>query len=397
MAHYKYLIVGGGMTGDSAVKGIRSVDKDGSIGVFGSDTHLPYNRPPLTKGLWKGDALDSIWRGTEKDGAELTLGRMIRALDARNKRVTDDLGVDHTFDKMLLATGVSPRRLDFGGDGVIHYRTLDDYERLRKLTQEKDTFAVIGGGFIGSELSAALAMNGKQAHLVFPGAGIGGNLFPADLSLFLNDYYREKGVDVAPGCEVYKAEARDGGYAVGLRNGKTGETRDISVDGVIAGIGTVPNVELAQEAGLTVNNGIRVNASLQTDHPDIYAAGDVASFHDPVLDEWRRVEHEDNANAMGDFAGKAMAGAGGEFRHLPFFYSDLFDLGYEAVGDVDSRLETFSDWKDPFREGVVYYLRNGRVRGVLLWNVWEQVDAARALMAESGPFQPAELKGRLPA
>ena len=127
------------------------------------------------------------------------------------------------------------------------------------------------------------------------------------------------------------------------------------------------------------------------------AEGDVASFHNPTLDQWLREEHEANANTMGRLAGRAMAGAAVAYDHLPSFYSDLFELGYEAVGELDSRLETVADWKEPYHEGVVYYLRDGRVRGVLLWNVWEQVDAARRLIAEAGPFRPADLKGRLPA
>ncbi|HKB07290.1 MAG TPA: FAD-dependent oxidoreductase, partial [Candidatus Polarisedimenticolia bacterium] len=161
--------------------------------------------------------------------------------------------------------------------------------------------------------------------------------------------------------------------------------------------GVEPNIELAAAAGLRVENGVRVDASLRTSSPDIFAAGDVASFHNPLLDQWLRVEHEDNANSMGGMAGRAMAGETVSYDHLPFFYSDLFELGYEAVGEVDPRLETVADWKDPFHEGVVYYLRGGRVRGVLLWNVWEQVDAARRLIAEPGPFRAENLKGRLPA
>ena len=132
-------------------------------------------------------------------------------------------------------------------------------------------------------------------------------------------------------------------------------------------------------------------------HPDVYAAGDVANFYNPALDRRLRVEHEDNANTMGRRAGQAMAGRAVNYDHLPSFYSDLFELGYEAVGELDSRLETVADWKQPYQEGVVYYLREGRVRGVLLWNVWEQVDAARKLIAEPGPVRPESLRGRLPA
>jgi NADPH-dependent 2,4-dienoyl-CoA reductase/sulfur reductase-like enzyme len=122
----------------------------------------------------------------------------------------------------------------------------------------------------------------------------------------------------------------------------------------------------------------------------------VANFYNPALDQRWRVEHEDNANTMGSLAGKAMAGQTVSYDYLPYFYSDLFELGFEAVGEVDARLETVADWKEPNREGVIYYLRDGRVRGVLLWNVWDQVDAARKLIAEAGPFRAEDLRGRLP-
>jgi 3-phenylpropionate/trans-cinnamate dioxygenase ferredoxin reductase subunit len=134
---------------------------------------------------------------------------------------------------------------------------------------------------------------------------------------------------------------------------------------------------------------------LCTSHPDIYAAGDVAEFYNPALEKRVRVEHEDNANSMGRLAGRNMAGKSERYDHLPFFYSDMFHLGYEAVREVDSRLETFADWKRPNEEGVIYYLRNGRQRGVLLWNVREQVEAARQLIAQPGPFTAVNLKGRL--
>jgi len=139
-----------------------------------------------------------------------------------------------------------------------------------------------------------------------------------------------------------------------------------------------------------------VNEFLQTSHEDIYTAGDVANFDSPHLGKRIRVEHENNALTMGEMAGKNMAGARESYNHLPFFYSDLFDLGYEAVGELDSRLEIIEDWKDPFREGVVYYLEEGRVRGVLLWNTWGQVDHARELIRTKDQFTAKKLKGLLP-
>jgi NADPH-dependent 2,4-dienoyl-CoA reductase/sulfur reductase-like enzyme len=397
MGHYKYLIIGGGMTGDAAVHGIREVDHACSIGVIGAEPHRSYNRPPLSKALWKGKPLASIWRKTHIPGLKLHIGRVACKLDAQNMSVTDDQGAIYTFEKLLLATGSTPRRLPFGGDQIIYFRTLDDYRQLRGLTDKGRRFAVIGGGFIGSEIAAALAMNGKEVILIFPGDSIGSHLFPSDLANYLNEFYRQKGVDVSAGQNVVAMESQRGKSVLQLRGARSNSEQEIEVDGVIAGIGVEPNVELAQAAGVILENGIRVDSSLRTNLPHIYAAGDVASFHNLTLDKWLRVEHEDNANTMGRLAGRAMAGETVSYDHLPSFYSDLFELGYEAVGEMDARLETVADWKQPYREGVVYYLRDGRVRGVLLWNVWDQVDAARELIAEPGPFTAVNLKGRLPA
>ena len=185
MPNYTYLIVGGGMTAGAAVGGIAEVDPNGSVGLIGAESHPPYDRPPLSKGLWKGKALDSIWRKLPGQSVELRQGRKAVTLDAEHKRVTDDQGAVYTYDKLLLATGGTPRRLPFGGDDVIYFRTLDDYERLRGLTGRGRRFAVVGGGFIGSEVAAALAMTGEKVVMAFPGDGIGGRLFPADLSGFL--------------------------------------------------------------------------------------------------------------------------------------------------------------------------------------------------------------------
>ncbi|MGH7171782.1 MAG: NAD(P)/FAD-dependent oxidoreductase [Gemmataceae bacterium] len=397
MPDYTYLIVGGGMTADAAVHGIRRVDSTGPIGLIGAESHPPYNRPPLSKGLWKGKPLESIWRKSAHSPAQLHLGRTARTLDAHNRRVTDDQGTTYTYNKLLLATGGTPHRLPFGGEDIIYFRTLDDYQRLRAQTEKGQHFVVIGGGFIGSEVAAALAMNGKKVTLLFPEATIGARVFPADLSQFLNDYYRQKNVEVGAGEQVVGMDKRGNQCVLRVRNPQNGSEKEIAADGVVAGIGIAPNVELAQQAGLQVDNGIIVDAALRSSDPNIYAAGDVAAFHNPALGRRVRVEHEDNALTMGRLAGQSMAGRVVSYDHIPSFYSDLFDLGYEAVGEVDARLETVADWKEPHREGVVYYLRDGRVRGVLLWNVWEQVDAARKLIAEPGPFHPADLKGRLPA
>ncbi len=397
MAHSKYLIVGGGLAADAALRGIREVDATGPITVIGDERDLPYDRPPLSKGLWKDKSIVSIWRQTNAPGVEFLLGRTVRTLDPRGKQVTDSQGATYTYDKLLLATGGTPRRLPFGGDDIIYFRTLADYRRLRELTERGRNFAVIGGGFIGSEVAAALAMNDRHVTMAFPDNAVGGRVFPPDLGRFLNDRYRQAGVELIVPGTVNRVERRGERLAVQIQDGGSSGQREILVDGVVAGIGIVPNVELAQAAGLKVDNGIVVDENLATSAPDVYAAGDVAAFFSPVLARVLRFEHEDNANMMGLVAGRNMAGAAHPYHHLPFFYSDLFELGYEAVGELDARLQTVVDWKERYREGVIYYLRDGRVRGVLLWNVWEQVKEARKLIAEPGPFTPENLKHRLPA
>jgi len=395
MPEYKYLIVGGGMAADAASGGIRAVDRDGSIGMIGAEPEPPYNRPPLSKALWKGEPEDSIRRMSDDHAVERRLGRTATSVDPRAKRVVDDRGESYGYDTLLLATGGTPRRLPFGGDDIIYYRTLEDYRRLRARAGSGTRAAVIGGGFIGSEIAAALAMNGCSVTMIFPEDAIGARVYPRDLAQFLNGYYREKGVDVLAGCSVHGYEARDGRAVLLARSGAN--ERRVEADVVVAGIGITPNIRLAEEAGLRTGNGIEVDEFLRASDPCIFAAGDVAAFASPALGRRIRVEHEDNANTMGAHAGRNMAGQMEPYKHLPFFYSDLFELGYEAVGDLDARLETFADWKTPFQEGVVYYLAEGRVAGVLLWNVWGQVDAARALIEAKETLVPADLAGRLPA
>ena len=338
----------------------------------------PYKRPPLTKGLWSGGDEAKIWKNTADAGAEVILGRRIVALDLAARRATDDQGDDYAYEKLLLATGGTPRRLGGGDDQVIYYRTLDDFRKLRQITEGGANVVVIGAGFIGSELAASLTSAGAKVTMVFPEAGVTSRVLPDGLARFVAEYFREKGVEMLSEDTVASVE----GTTV-----HTGSGRTLQADAVVAGLGIVPNVELAEAAGLPVDNGIVVDRYGRVDgRDDVFAAGDVANYPNLVLGGQFRVEHEDHANTHGRFVGANMAGANQPYDHLPLFYSDLFDLGYEAVGEVDSRLATVETWEEPNRKGTIAYVDDaGRPRGFLLWNVWDKVDAARELIRAGEP------------
>lgn len=386
---FDHLIIGAGMTADAAAHAIHETDPGASIGVIGAEKHPPYNRPPLSKALWKDAGENSIWRPTADSGAQLFLGRRAVALDADAHTVTDDRGDRYEYGKLLLATGGSARRPAFEGDRILAYRSLDDYHRLLELAGKNARIVVIGGGFIGSEIAAALAGHGCRVTMVFPEPVLGARAYPADLCRFIEAYYREHGVDVLAGRKVTNGEQVGARVKLVLDDGGT-----LEADAVVAGLGIIPETALAEAAGAQIDNGIVVDECMRTTVIDIFAAGDVANFPSQTLGR-RRVEHEDTANSTGRIAGLAMAGKPEPYAELPFFYSDLFDLGYEAVGTLDARLEMIEDWVEPNREGVIYYLDQGRVRGVLLWNTWGRVDAARALIADVGPHSEQTLRGRI--
>jgi 3-phenylpropionate/trans-cinnamate dioxygenase ferredoxin reductase subunit len=395
---FRYLIVGGGLAGASAIEGIRELDDVGTILLVGREERLPYDRPPLSKKLWTGDKkVEDILAYEEtfykENEVQMLLGTTIVELDAQNKTVTDNTGDSFQFDKLLLATGGIPRRLSIpGGDmaEILYYRYLDDYARLRLEATVGKSAVVIGGGFIGSEMAAALTMNGVEVTMIFPEPYLVQRVFPEYLGRAIQDRYQERGIKIMHDNKPAAFSRSETKVYT-----RTESERHFESDLVVVGIGITPAVELATGAGLQVSNGIVVNEYLQSSQPDIYAAGDNASFPYQALGQQMRVEHWDNALSQGKWAGRNMAGAHEPFDYMPYFYSDLFEFGYEAVGEVDARLETFADWEKENDTGVIYYLKDNKVRGVMLCNVWDKLDAARELIRSGKRMSPRHLRGAI--
>jgi 3-phenylpropionate/trans-cinnamate dioxygenase ferredoxin reductase subunit len=395
---YRYAIAGGGLTGGFAVEGIRKHDPNGTIALIGSEKHLPYDRPDLSKKLWFGKKKVEQIFPHDKDyyasnGVDAVLGTQVVGLDAARRVITDGRANTYRYDKLLLATGGFPRTLDLpGGDlpGICYFRYLDDYLKLREQAAEGRSAVVIGGGFIGSEIAAALTINKVQVTMVFPAAYLVHRVFPAALGRALTDLYVSRGIVVETNDAPASFEQAGDRFVTQTRNGKR-----IESDLVIAGVGILPAVKLAETAGLAVENGIAVNEFLQTSNPDVYAGGDAAVFPYQALGKRMRIEHWDNAVNQGRHAGENMAGAGAPFAYMPYFYSDLFEFGYEAVGDVDPRLETFADWRKENETGVIYYLEDGAVRGAMMCNVWDKVPDARELIRQGKKMTAEDLRGAI--
>jgi NADPH-dependent 2,4-dienoyl-CoA reductase/sulfur reductase-like enzyme len=397
---HKYVIAGGGLAAASAIEGIRRHDPQGSILMLARENFSPYHRPPLSKGLWSGKSTmadlpvhdDAFYR---ESAVEMLLRREVVELDPGGHRVWDERGVEYGYDRLLLATGGRPRRLVVSGPEVdeLHYfRNLEDYLYLRQRLPRFEHALVIGGGFIGAELAAALRHAGKEVTFLYDQEYPLARVLPRELGRFVADYYRQQGVETVSEDRVVALEEGQG-----LVQARTAGGSVISTQTVLVGVGIEPEVDLAEAAGLDVDDGVVVDEFARTTDPDIYAAGDVARYPCVPLQRSLRVEHWDHAIQQGRCAGANMAGAVEPYEGIPYFFSDLFDLGFEAVGDLDPTLRIETVWREPFREGVVFYLRDDVVRGVLLWNVWEAVDWARGLVREARPMSAAERVTAMPA
>lgn len=463
--HATYILVGAGTASFAAYRAIRKADNNAKVLIIGEEEYPPYMRPPLSKELWYCDDDELVsqlkfkqWNGKERGiffepeaffckpgelpskeegGVALLKGKKVIGINSKEQKVKLDGGAEIRYDKLLLAPGGIPRNLPIFENSsdeikkrITLFRKIVDFKDLDDALKEAKSVAVVGGGFLGSELACALGHRGKKTGMnvlqIFPEDGNMGRVLPKYLTEWTTNKVRKEGVNVIPNSTVEHVSFKDNQVNLRLNSGE-----ELQADRVIVAVGLEPNVELANVAGLEVDpilGGFHVNSELQA-KSNIWVAGDAACFYDPNLGR-RRVEHHDHAVVSGRLAGENMTGAGKPYWHQSMFWSDLGpDVGYEAIGLVDSVLPTVGVWakateadtpkavveatgegvrsetegegsepspvaltqpaapvpttsSEEFGKGVVFYMRGKRVVGVVLWNVFNRMPLARKIIKE---------------
>ncbi|XP_043912944.1 apoptosis-inducing factor 1, mitochondrial isoform X2 [Protopterus annectens] len=465
-SHVPYLLIGGGTASFAAARSIRARDPGARVLIISEENELPYMRPPLSKELWFSDdpsAVETLrfkqWNGKERSiyfqppsfyvspkdllyvehgGVAILTGKKVIDMDVRGNKVTLDDDSHISYEKCLIASGGTPRNLpafERAGEEVQKrttlFRKIEDFKSLEKISREAKSITVVGGGFLGSELACALGKRARDRELdviqMFPENGNMGKVLPEYLSNWTTEKVRKEGVNVMPNSVVKSVQFKDGKLSIKLKDG-----RMVQTDHIVAAVGLEPNVELAKSSGLEVDSdfgGFRVNAELQA-RSNIWVAGDAACFYDIKLGR-RRVEHHDHAVVSGRLAGENMTGAAKPYWHQSMFWSDLGpDVGYEAIGIVDSSLPTVgvfakasqkdtpkaateesgtgirseSETEDTaskvsipsstssgphvpeqgedYGKGVVFYMRDRVIVGIVLWNIFNRMPIARKIIKD---------------
>lgn len=338
MRKFDYLILGGGVVAGYAAQEFAQQKRKGTnVAIISADQALPYERPPLSKGYLAGEkeTQDVLINDPDFYGEneiEVFLETRIERVDLDEKKLVAENGQEFTYGKLLIATGSQVRKLDVPGaddEAVFYLRWLDNAQAIRQRAAESKRAVVVGGGFIGLETASVLAQEGVDVTMAFPEGYVMERLFTPEMGDFFHSYYSERGVTILPRSTVVGFDRNRGELTVKLKSGDRLQT-----DMAIVGIGAQPAVELFRDTAIETDDGIVVNEFLETSLPDVYAAGDVARYKDLIFDTYRRVEHWDNAMAQGTHAAQVMSGKRQPFEHLPYFFSDEFDLSWEFWGDA---------------------------------------------------------------
>jgi 3-phenylpropionate/trans-cinnamate dioxygenase ferredoxin reductase component len=390
-----YVVVGGGLAGAKAAEAIRGADPDVRITLVGAENRRPYERPDLSKAVLLGKkSAEELYVHDEgwyaESSVDLLLGQSATSLDRRARTVTLADGRELSYDRLLLATGASPRRLNVPGaelDGVHYLRTTEDNAALSAALEAGQSLVVVGAGWIGLEVAAAARERGLDVTVVEPQPTALYGVMGQQVGDIWAQLHRSHGVDVRPGLPV-KAIHEEGGRAKGvvLDDGQV-----ITADVVVVGVGAAPNLDLATSAGLTADGGVPVDTRLRTEDPNIWAAGDIALAQNTWAGRPLRVEHWANAKNQGAFAGRSMAGAEDEWGDPPYFYTDQYDAGMEYWGWADPRVDTVVVRGRPEDGAYVaaWLSPDGQVDAAMHVNQWDDADGVKALVQAKVTLDPA--------
>jgi len=390
---FDYLIIGGGLAAASAVDGIRDLDAEGTIAVLADESEPPYHRPPLSKEYLQTPEATRDLLHVKPEGwfeeARVTLLNGVRAnsLVPRDMTVATTAGEVFRGERILLAMGGRPHSLAISGtdlDGVSTFRTVGDAERLRERAQHAESALLIGGGFIGMELAASLTRFGVKPTVLESADRVWPGMLPPVLSYFVQGYFEERGVRFELAAEV---EALLGSETV--EGARLVDGRELQAEVAVIGVGLRPNEELAAEAGLAVMDGVIVDQFGETSHGHIYATGDLARFPDPVFGDAARVEHWDHARTHGRLVGRNMAGAHEPYEHVSYFYSDVFDLGFSALGRPAQADDVRVVGELSAERSLVVCGQAGRVSGIILINAIDRLEACREIVRAQPALEEA--------
>jgi 3-phenylpropionate/trans-cinnamate dioxygenase ferredoxin reductase subunit len=390
----EHLIIGGGVAAAKAAEGLRAAGGEGSAVVMTAEPELPYERPPLSKEFLRGEAgrektrtHDEAWY--REHDVEVMLATRASTLDPSTRTVTTEIGDQLHYGGMVLATGATPVRLGLPGEeleGVYYLRTVDDSERLRAAISRAETMVVIGGGFIGAEVAASATQMDTRVTLLEVAETLWTRAVGPQMGRFFEEFLRDRGVHVRTRVGARALEGDGGVQAVVLPDG----TR-LAADVVVIGVGVRPAVDLAERAGLPVDNGVLVDEQLRA-VDRLWAAGDVANAEHPLFGRIR-IEHWAEALNQGLIAGRNLAGASERYDRVPYFYSDQFDLSLSYLGHVREwdELVTRGDQRVKEPRFVSWYLREGVPRAALIVNDWDAEDPVREVIRRAEPVDPDRL------
>jgi len=377
-----FIIVGASLAGAKAAEELRERGFDGEIVLIGSEPERPYERPPLTKDYLRGESEGAPFVHEEDFYAqhEITLltGTTVAAIDPNHGSITLEGGRELGYDRLLLATGAEPRQIAVPGaelEGIHYLRTLADCDLLRDRLGGVGHVAVVGAGWIGSEFAASARQTGHEVTVIDPTALPNERIFGTEIGTFYRDAHAAHGVKLVLGEGV---ESFEGDRAVERLRTSSGQV--IDCDLAVVGIGVVPRTGLAEGAGLSIENGIRVDERLETSAPGVFAAGDVAGAWHPFYGERIRVEHWSNALEQGPAAARAMLGESVSFDHIPYFFSDQYEVGMEYSGYAPKWGEVVFRGDRESGEFIAFWLRDGIVAAGMNVNVWDVSDPIRALI-----------------